>query len=408
MKILVVDPTSNDYLLISAIFKQIAEVKLVFSGLDAIEQLDLSVNLVVISSDLADMDAITLLQKIRSANVNAKVAVLILSSDPSLETKLKAYQYGADEYLVKPVTAEMISDRINVLFQRMGFSQDPEVVFESEKSAQSPNLNSKKIVFHSLRGGSGVSTLAVNTSVALVELWRAPTILMDTAFYNGQVTMLLNHNQKKSFSDMESAIFSGSEHPEILSAIEEHNSGLSLLAAPRYPTSLDFLNEVFWDSVKASLTPRFNYILVDTPHDFSDPTISNLIGADMIMLVVNPEMSSLRVAVGALRTYKQIGIPQNKIQVILNHNVPNYTIDPVRIQTALDISIDAVIPHEAVEVTKAINVGMPVVKTKPNIPISSKIFEMAYRLSLDEHKMQEKGKLNQTAAQVKERLNIKL
>jgi len=407
MKILVVDSTSNDYLLISAIYKQIAEVKLVFSGAEAIQQFNEEVNILVIGSDLTDMDSLTLLQKIRSSEVNSNAAILLLSADPSLETKLKAYQFGADEYLVKPVTAEMISDRINVLFQRMGFSSEQENLKGIEKPLESNKLKSKKIVFHSLRGGSGVSTLAVNTAVAIVDLWQAPTIIMDTAFYNGQVAMLLNHNQKKSFADLESGIFSGTEHVDIISAIEKHNIGLSLLAAPRFPTSLDYMNEVFWDSIQATLAPRFEYIVVDTPHDFTDSTISNLIDADVIILVVNPEMSSLRAAVSALRTYKQIGVSQKKIKVILNHNVPNYTIDPARIQAALDIKIDMVIPHEVVEVTKAINIGMPVVKTKPNIPISAKIFDLAYKLSLDEHKAMENNQLSHMATLVRERQNIK-
>jgi len=407
MRILVVDPTSNDYLLISAIYKQIAEVKLVFSGMEAIQQFNDDVNILVIGTEMADMDGITLLQKIRSSEVNSKAAILLLSTDPSLETKLKAYQFGTDEYLVKPITAEMISDRIDILLQRMGFSQEPGNLSVPEKPIPSAKIRSKKIVFHSLRGGSGVSTLAVNTALAIVDLWQAPTIIMDTAFYNGQVAMLLNYNQKKSFADLKSGVFSGMEHPDIASAIEKHKIGVSVLAAPRFPTSLDFMNEVFWDSIQATLTPRFEYIVVDTPHDFSDSTISNLIVADTIILVVNPEISSLRAAVSALRTYKHIGISPKKIMVILNHNVPNYTIDPARIQSTLDINIDMVIPHEAVEVAKAINIGMPVVKTKPNIPISAKIFELAYKLSLDEHKALEIDQLSSLTAQVRERQNIK-
>jgi len=406
MKILVVDPSSNDYIQISALYKQSADVSLMLSGADVLDEIGKKKpDIIVTDSDLGDMSGIELLQKLRSPEVNCQSAVLILSSDPSLDTKIKAYQFGADEYIVKPVENDLLSERINILIQRLGLGGNMD-----ETAQDSPKLhpsNSKKIVFHSLRGGSGVSTIAVNTAMALQNLWQKPTIILDTAFFNGQVSMLLNISPKKNIADLESAIFSGTDHPEIAAIIEEHKSGLSIIAAPRHPTAMDFMNEVFWESMQATLSTRFEYIIVDTPHDFNDSTISNLIDADVILLVVNPEMSSLRVAVSALRTYENIGIPKEKIRVILNHNVPNFIIEPSKIQTALGVNIDLVIPHEPVEVTKAINVGLPVVNTKPTLPISIKFLDLAYGLSMDSHKKMENDLLTPLAAQVKERFNSK-
>lgn len=406
MKILVVDPTSNDYIQISALYKQTADVSLMLSGIDAVADIAKKTpEIIIASSELGDMTGNEFLQKIRSPEINCQSAVMILSSDPSLDTKIKAYQFGADEYIIKPVNTDLLSERINILIQRFGFGGD-----QDEAAKNSPKLhpsNSKKIVFHSLRGGSGVSTIAVNTAMAIQNLWQKPTIILDTALFNGQVSMLLNITAKKSIADLESAILSGTEHPEIVAIIEEHKSGLSIIAAPRHPTAMDFMNEVFWESMQATLSTRFDYIIVDTPHDFNDSTISNLIDADVILLVVNPEMSSLRVAVSALRTYENIGIPNEKIRVILNHNVPNFTIEPSKIQTALGVKIDIVIPHEPVEVTKAINIGLPVVDTKPTIPISTKFFDLAFGLSHDGHKQMEKEQLTPIAAQVRDRFNSK-
>lgn len=403
MKIIVIDPSSESYIQISSLYKQSAEITLLMSAGEAFEKITKgAADIIVIDYDLGDMDGISFLQKIRSPEINCQAAVLVLSGDPALDTKIKAYQYGADEYLVKPVTPELLSERINILIQRLGLAGEIE-----EAAKNGPKVhpsNSKKVVIHSLRGGSGVSTIAVNTALALHKLWNAPSIILDTAFFNGQVSMLLNINAKKNISDLEHAIFSGTEHQEIVSIIEEHKSGLSLIATPRFPTAMDFMNEVFWESMFTTLATRFEYVVVDTPHDFTDPTISNLIDADIIMLVVNPEMSSLRVAVSALRTYENIGIPMDKVRVALNHNVPNFTIEPAKIQTALGVPIDIVIPYEPVEVTKSINIGNPVVDNKPTLPLSIKFFDLAFRLSSDEHKQMEQERLNPLATQVKERI----
>lgn len=385
MKILFADSNSQDFIEITdLLFDSNHELKLAISGSEAIQMItSFSPDILILEMQLNDMSGLDILKAVRSDPDLNQIIVFFLTADSSPEKKVKAFELGADEFIKRPFKPADLITRLDVIFQRLQSKKENEPKNEEELQEL---FIAKKIVFHSLRGGSGVSTLAANAAVALRKLWEKPIVVVDTAFYNGQTSMLFNINSKRHFGELKFERFTGEAHPRILTLIEEHISGVKIIPAPRYPIALDFLNEIFWDSVSATLTPNFQYLIVDTPHDFSDHVILNLIDADLILLVVTPEMAALKVAVSALKTYKQLGINPEHIQIILNQNIPNATIDKEKIERALGVVISFEIPYEPVEVLRSINIGMPFSITKSNLPITLKIEELAYSISTENQK----------------------
>lgn len=402
MKILFVDSNSQDFIEITnLLIDSQHELKLAISGSEAIQMLtSFSPDILLLEMHLSDMSGLEILKTVRADENLNQIPVIFLTFETSAEKKVKAYELGADDYIQQPFEPIDFLGRLDVIMQRLlaKISQAPIIEEESGEL-----YIAKKIVFHSLRGGSGVSTLTANTAVYLQKFWEKPTLVVDTAFYNGQISMLFNINSKRHFGELKFERFTGEYHPRLLTLIEEHPSGVKILPAPRYPIALDFLTEVFWESFSTTLTPSFQYILVDTPHDFSDAVISNLLDADLILLVVTPEMASLKVAVSALKTYKQLGIQPERIRIILNQNIPNASIDKEKIEHALGVVIDQEIPYEPFEVLRSINIGTPFAISKTNLPICLKLEELAYLISTDQQKADLPEKQTKTLATFTER-----
>ena len=135
-----------------------------------------------------------------------------------------------------------------------------------------------------------------------------------------------------------------------------------------------------------TVTKQYEFVVIDTAHDFTDVTIQMLNAASSIILVMAPEMSSLRAAMSALDIYDRLGFSRDSISLVLNRTSSVGGIRKSQIEKVLDRPVEFELPYEPEEVIRAVNFGEPFLLNKPELPISEKIEEMAYQLSHDVHK----------------------
>ncbi|MFT3893902.1 MAG: cellulose synthase operon protein YhjQ/BcsQ [Anaerolineales bacterium] len=241
--------------------------------------------------------------------------------------------------------------------------------------------NATMLTIHSLRGGLGCSSIAINLGLAFQKLWGKKTLLVDGVLTAGQVALMLD---AKPNATWENLVGIDAEHIDDAVASEmmcSHKSGIRYIASPRYPIAADtFGNEqlsVFVEKLKSSN----DFIVIDTPHDFSDMTIHLLSMSTSILLLMAPEMASLRTTMSALEIYDRLGIPPEKVQLILNNNSSNPAIKQAQLEKVLKRPIDFVLPYEAGEVNRALNFGQPFTLSNPDLPICLALEKMAYALS---------------------------
>jgi len=75
---------------------------------------------VVIVTDLnmPDMDGIAMVKALRADALTRGAAILMLTSESSIDTETLALSSGADDYLVKPVEPRRLAARVKVLVAR--------------------------------------------------------------------------------------------------------------------------------------------------------------------------------------------------------------------------------------------------------------------------------------------------
>ncbi|HET9909864.1 MAG TPA: hypothetical protein VFQ23_24665, partial [Anaerolineales bacterium] len=107
---------------------------------------------------------------------------------------------------------------------------------------------------------------------------------------------------------------------------------------------------------------------------------------ETILLVLAPEMASLRTTVSAMEIYDRLGIPLEKVKIALNNNSSNPAIKQAQLEKVLKRPIDFVLPFEAGEVNRALNFGQPFILSNPDLPICLVLEKMAYELSAETQK----------------------
>jgi len=375
MRVLLIDDEQFYFKLIQKKIKE-SEYELEYAkssseGLAKISSFD--PELLIVDLMLPDMDGFQILERLRRDPKFGTIPVIVITAKDELDQKLKAFELGADDYLVKPFQPEELVARMGILARRGRAAQQSRAV-EKAKDAS-------LYVVHSLRGGLGCSSIVVNLGLAFQKLWGKSTLLVDGVLTAGQIALMLD---AKSIATWENLVGINEETLDDAVVSEmmcEHKSGIRYIASPRFPIAADtFSNEIlklFMDKLKA----QNDFIITDSSHDFSDMTINMLSMANTILLIMAPEMASLRTTMGALEIYDRLGVSVDKVKIVLNNNSSNPAIRQAQLEKVLKRSIDFVLPYEAGEVNRALNFGQPFILTNPDLSICLALENMAYHLS---------------------------
>ncbi len=339
---------------------------------------ELKPDLIITDVMMPDLNGYEVTRQLRRETQFAVTPILILTAQSGLQDKLKAFEAGADDYLTKPFEGAELAARVTALLRRLEASDT--------SLDEAPVQAGRMLAFHSLRGGTGCSTLAVNLGIGLATLWPGSTMLLDLTMTAGQVALMLNMTLRRTWTDI--ARYSSDELDlEMLkSIIAGHESGLQFIAAPTFPAEAENLESETLGKALRLLKDQYGYVVADLPHDFSEQALLALDLADTIMLVGSPDMASLRAITAALDTYKKLGYPPEKIKLVLSATFPHSSLTKEKIENALGTSIAVTIPYVPDLFVDAINLGQPPVFHKPEQAISGLLEDLAFFMSNDSHK----------------------
>lgn len=121
MNIMIVDDCQTTRKLIGHYLKS-GGYSVVFAenGLDALEKLGSNqVNLIITDLNMPYMDGIELIKTLRADPAMSDIPILMITTEDDSIEKKKAYSFGADGYLVKPVTGDVITDNIKDILKKM-------------------------------------------------------------------------------------------------------------------------------------------------------------------------------------------------------------------------------------------------------------------------------------------------
>lgn len=382
MRVLLIDDEPFYYKLLNRPMKDAGHV-LEYSktGKDGLAKISATKpDVIIVDLRLPDISGHDILERLRRDSEFSNIPLIVITAKNELGDKLKAFELGADDYLIKPFQPEELVARMRILARR---GKAMKIVSDMEKSDEKLTTI---VAVHSLRGGVGTTSIAVNLALAFSQIWAKKTLLIDAVLSAGQVAMMLNSKPRYTWEDFADIELKSIDDDLINEIASKHSGEFSFIAAPRSPIALDTFSDEFWQLVLTKLAKQYEFIIIDTAHDFADITIQMLNYASELVLVVAPEMSSLRAAMSTLDIYDKLGFSPEKVKLLLNSNSSIAGIRQTQIEKVLAHPVDFVIPYEPDEVIRAVNFGEPFLLKNPDLTISTKIEDMAYILTHDVHK----------------------
>jgi pilus assembly protein CpaE len=365
------------------------------SGKKALDSLKTSQpDIILLDVMMPDLDGFSVCRQIRADASIRHIPIIMLTALDSVENKVKGFEAGADDYIAKPCETLELVARINALLRR---SETTQQLVTSREPAQT-------IAVYSLRGGSGVSTISANLAAALAQLWGMQVALVDMVAFVGQSALFLNQSLHNTWAELSKMKVDEIDEDVVRNIMLAHKSLVCTLASPPRPEQSELLTTETTIRVLDILRDSFPYMILDMPHDLTERSLVALDRSNIILLVTQPEIASVRAASIALDTFQNLMFTDKKIYVILNWTFPENGLAMKDIESLLKTRIDLILPYAANEFISALNYGKPPVLETPESPIGIIFEDMAMAISKESQRSTRPAQPTQAWKRVIERI----
>jgi pilus assembly protein CpaE len=344
-------------------------------GLDVIkgrlsdrEQIDIEGGTVIVADlDASDEAELQALERLVT-RVGAWPPVVAITQNFDEAVARRLMQMRVADFLVKPVPpVELVQTCARV----------------AKKPAASEAAEAQIVTFLPAVGGAGVTTLAVQSAMLLLNSGKSgktATCLVDLDFQHGACADYLDIEPRLNLGEIE-------PRPERLDRqllevmLSQHPSGLAVVAAPNRPAEMRSFDPDVVTRLLDLVSSHFDYVVFDMPRTWFSWTDSVLLGSNKLFIVSETTVPGLRHAkqlVEAIRERLGDG-PQS--QVIINRFEQKLFSTGLRradIEQALGESFAATIPNHYSLVREAIDRGVPLDEIKPGNKISAQLKKLIF------------------------------
>ena len=330
-------------------------------GADAVKLVSRALpELLILDAALPGVPGPRLARRLRSAPETAGVAILFLTEgqEPRM---LPSFRAGADDYLAKPVDPPGVASRVEMLLDRGA---------RRTSGSRAPGQG-RLIAVAGPKGGCGRTTIAVNVALAIaaprleasVDHRAGATLLIDGHLGQGDVDVHLDLRSDRRVRDIVAAggHLSGALMEE---ALVTHRSGLRVLIGARGSEESAAITPALWGELLQIAAALSATTVVDLGPEYEDDrTLATLVAAAQVLVVVSPEIGSVRNARQLLDDAPRLGLDRRRLQPVLNRSQEHAHLEPRAVAAALGVDQAnlIVLPDGGPSTVGHINRGLPVV-----------------------------------------------
>src|SRR5262249_7835359 len=125
----------------------------------------------------------------------------------------------------------------------------------------------------------------------------------------------------------------------------------------------------------------FPYVVVDLDHSFSEEQVQVLRQADVILLVLRLDFTSLRYARRRLDYLEKLGGSRERARLVVNRYGQPKEIRALKAEEALGLKIHHYVPDDPKTINRANNSGIPAVLESPSARVSRSVTQLTISIN---------------------------
>jgi pilus assembly protein CpaE len=326
-------------------------------------------DVVIVALDADQTKAFNLIAQLKSDHPD--LPILAVSAKGDGNSILQALRSGAREFLTQPVVLE---DLLTAL-QRLG---------QGTKANGVAKQSACVIAVLGSRGGVGCTSLAVNLGCSLAQEKSHSVALVDLDLALGDADVTLDMLPNHTLADVAQNI-DKLDMQFLRRAMAKHATGLALLPHPMRIEELGLIHEDHLHRLIGLLKASYTHLILDLSKSFTGTDLTAMRVADMIFLVTQLELSSVRNAVRILHSLGAgAGELGEKVKVVLNRVGSDFLEGDISLKKAAETigkSFYWQIPNDSKAMIGSRAAGVPLIQHAPKCKAQQSIARLADALT---------------------------
>jgi pilus assembly protein CpaE len=289
-------------------------------------------------------------------------AVMVCSHNREPDFLIRVIQLGVREFVPLPLN----QTDLEVAVER---------VRAARKKRPAPEAKGTVTVVTGLKGGVGVTSVAVNLAATLAETWPGRVVLVDLGRPFPDVAKFLDLKKAASLLDLaEQGRYL--DHGLVLKTLQVHPTKLSVLQGSFH---LDLTDEV-WEKLLTILRSLFDWIVVDLGSWPDDLYLRTLAEADQVLLITEllfPSLDNLR---KLWSLFHEWGLDSQKIKMVVNRYHKDNGVGLADLERIPQRPVFATLPSDYAVLSESINQGVPLNQMAPRCKLQRRLKGLAEEL----------------------------
>jgi pilus assembly protein CpaE len=269
---------------------------------------------------------------------------------------------GARAFLVQPIAQTNLLNTLNRVTTLITRTQSASL---TTAEPDTPLGARGTFTVFSPKGGVGCSSVAANLGLALFEKLKEEVLLIDGKLLFGHLDIMLNLRTQNSIADLVAHV-GALDESLIRDVVSEHVSGLKVLTSPTTVSAGQGVRPDDLFNIISSIQPLYNNIVVDAGNFLNENTVTYMDASYKIILVISPDITSLRDASQFFDISRSLAYPSDKILVVVNRFDKRDGLSLSDIEKSLQVKVFGTIPWERKDSLQSVNRGIPAVLHRQN------------------------------------------
>lgn len=374
------------------------------NGREAIQQAtDLEPDIVIMDINMPDMDGLE-----AAARITKKLdatGVIMMSVQDDTDYMQRAMLAGARFFLPKPPDMDKLYSTIRSVYEQYEPMRRRKAQYEhmqktgigvmlpeDERKGGSGDRAGHIIVVYSPTGGAGCTSIAISLASGLMKE-GIKTLMVDGNLQFGDVGAFLNLKPQNTIMELIEGADDDLDIEYFENIVMTHDSGMKVLLGPPRPMmglELRDNSPAAVPQIVEQAAAHYDFIVVDTSRTI-DPVIEGLfLKATKIIMVVNPNIPSIKNMRLTLEMLDGSGLSPDKICLIINKAITDQRTakdkgvpTPDKIQSYLKRPVEGILPDvDDRVILNAINRGVPVIASDRDTskPLIKQLYDLSNHL----------------------------
>lgn len=328
--------------------------------------LDQTIHIVFFNLDPDSESVVEVIEQV--TNRHPEVALLAASCKNDPESILAPMRAGCDQFICKPIDLEDLSQAVKRVASKRFAVQH----------------KSRLICITGSGGGVGTTSIACNLAMEIGEVTGRPCALIDLDLQFGDVATNFDTDPKYTIYDL--AMAGADLDSSVLeSALSSLPCKVRVLARPEMIENAEAVTSESIYRILELLMHGHENIVCDVPHNINPITNAAMINADLIFIVTQLSVPSIRNAKRYTDTLIRSGLSEDKIAFIVNRygGRSNGRITLQDFKEAIGKAPFGCVPNDYQFVARSIDFGRPIAALDHNSPVRVAIHKIAKQIIKD-------------------------